>query len=1048
MNIMKIKWIIMSAVICFAVVQKYGLSAAERIPAGTTQPSGSVSGRVKNVATGQYLNKARVTLKDTDNVVFTDEAGSYRLVNVPEGRATIEFFYTGLDAQDIQVDVRGGSSVERQVELTSASRYGKNAAVLQLDPYVVASEKDNDAQALALNEQRFAANIKNVVATDTYGDILGSNVGEFLKFMPGMTAEYSASGAIDSMSIRGIGGDKTAYTTDGAPMAVAVPGGDRVFYVFAMALTSTSRIEVTKVPTPATPADSLAGSVNMVSRSSFEMSRAQFSGGINLVMNSENFTLKKTPHTNGDHNTRKIRPGFDFNYTLPITRDFGIVMTGMQSDRFSEQHLSTTTWGTAAALGASVSNPLLQTYTLQDGPHSLRRTDFSVKADWRVTPNSILSFGLQYNRYGIYIGTNSISMTVGTAATPVVTPGMPLTWGSDFTSGATGRGSATIGGGSQTFYGRTKSSNLNYRLDDGRWKLTSGIAYTWTSRVRPEESYFSSTSSVLANQARVSFTDFTPERPQGIKAFTNGNREIDIYDPAEYQLNTGTQAPYAAYTTVKSGNLNLRRRFSFLPFPSSLQGGGDYKILEVDTRQVSSAWTYAGPDGNTATPDSPVPYQMQVYRNQSNHYGFRDLPFTSTDRVFAAFKANPTWFVQTPAQAVAAENYRRTNSKYIKEYVSAAYLQAEATLFRGRLNVLTGVRFEQTKDDGEGSLLQSDAVFVRNPDGSFAHNAAGARIRKPEAGLAGSMEELNLTRQERAFKGKRTYDGYYPSLHFTFAIKENFLARLAYAKTYGRPNFVDVIPTATISQNDVADDVDDPTIVKGSISIANTALRPWTANNFDLSLEYYTRKGGLFSAGVFVKEIQNFFGSAVRLATAADLAEVGLDPRYVGWNLSTKFNAGDARIKGGEFNIRHSLAPLGGWGSHFSVFANATKLQLEGNRGADFTSFIPKSGNWGVSFARRKVTLMAKWNHRGRDRRTAQAAFGPDGYQYIRGRTILDLNGSYQLSKNWSFSASVSNVFNKSQILENYGSDTPWYARQLRDTNSAVTFGAGIRALF
>ena len=58
---------------------------------------------------------------------------------------------------------------------------------------------------------------------------LGSNVGEFLKFLPGMTAEYSASGAIDSMSIRGIGGDKTAYTTDGAPMAVAVPGGDRVF---------------------------------------------------------------------------------------------------------------------------------------------------------------------------------------------------------------------------------------------------------------------------------------------------------------------------------------------------------------------------------------------------------------------------------------------------------------------------------------------------------------------------------------------------------------------------------------------------------------------------------------------------------------------------------------------------------------------------------------------------------------------------------------------------------------------------------------------------
>jgi hypothetical protein len=35
------------------------------------------------------------------------------------------------------------------------------------------------------------------------------------------------------------------------------------------------------------------------------------------------------------------------------------------------------------------------------------------------------------------------------------------------------------------------------------------------------------------------------------------------------------------------------------------------------------------------------------------------------------------------------------------------------------------------------------------------------------------------------------------------------------------------------------------------------------------------------------------------------------------------------------------------------------------------TSFIPLSGNWGFSFSRRQVVFMAKWNHRGRDRRTA-----------------------------------------------------------------------------
>lgn len=1010
----------------------------------------AVRGRIQNVVTGKYLNNARVAVKGTQITALTDETGAYHLVNVPSGPIVLEVFYTDLDRQEVALTVSPGQTLEQNFDLTSKARYGQNLEAVKLDPFLVSSHKETDGQALALNEQRFAPNIKNVIATDTFGDILGSNVGEFLKFLPGLTAEYSASGAIDSVSLRGIGGDKTAFTTDGAPMVTAIPGGDRTFYVFAMALSSTSRVEVTKVPTPSSPADSLAGTVNMVSRSAFEANRAQFTGGINLVMNSENFTLKKTPHTNGDKNTRKIRPGFDFNYTLPINKNFGIVLTGMQSDRFSEQHLSTMTHNSAGtSTGASFSKPFLQQYSLADGPHSLRRTDFSAKGDWRVSPNSVLSMGVQYNRYAIYIGTNSWTMSAGTVGTPTPVTGIPMTYGEDFVTGATGRGAVTMSGGSQTIHGGTDSANLNYRLDDGRWKITSGLNYSSTWRGRPEKDYFSSTSSGLTDPARVSFTGIAPDRPAGIKAFGNDNREIDIANLANYRLNTATEAPYNSSSLIKSANLNIRRRFSFLPFPTSLQGGGYRSVLMVDSRQHSRGWTYAGPDGNTTTPDSPLPYQMQVYRGQDSAFGFKNVPFVSTDRVYAAFKANPSWFVQTPAQAVAQEAYRRTNSKFIQETISALYLQAEASLFQSRLHVLTGVRFEQTEDDGLGSLLDSDAVFVRNGNGSFARTSTGARIRRPDAGAVGSMEELMLTRQERAFRGNRKYDGYYPSLHFTYSIKENFLARLAYAKSYGRPNFADIIPNATVSERDLTEaQLNDPTVVRGTITVANTALRPWTADNFDLSLEYYTEQGGLFSAGVFQKDIKDFFGSAVRLATAADLEQVGLDSRYVGWNLSTKFNAGDARISGAEFNVRHSLRQLGEWGSYFTVFANATKLKLEGDRQADFTSFIPTSGNWGFSFSRRQVTFMAKWNHRGLDKRAAQPAMGADAFQYIKARTVLDMNASYQLTKRWSLSASVANIFNQPQTLLLYGSATPGYARQLRNTNSGVTFGAGLRGTF
>ena len=70
---------------------------------------------------------------------------------------------------------------------------------------------------------------------------------------------------------------------------------------------------------------------------------------------------------------------------------------------------------------------------------------------------------------------------------------------------------------------------------------------------------------------------------------------------------------------------------------------------------------------------------------------------------------------------------------------------------------------------------------------------------------------------------------------------------------------------------------------------------------------------------------------------------------------------------------RVTLAPLGPWGRHFTVFFNATKLALDGDQDADFAGFIPKNMNWGVTFTRKPVTLIAKWNYRGEQKGAAFA---------------------------------------------------------------------------
>jgi iron complex outermembrane recepter protein len=278
-------------------------------------------------------------------------------------------------------------------------------------------------------------------------------------------------------------------------------------------------------------------------------------------------------------------------------------------------------------------------------------------------------------------------------------------------------------------------------------------------------------------------------------------------------------------------------------------------------------------------------------------------------------------------------------------------------------------------------------------------------------------------------------------------VRENLLLRLAYAKTYGRPDFTNIVPNSTIDEFDFEGDSVDPTQIRGRINIRNTGLRPWSADNYDLSLEYYTEHGGLISAGVFFKDIKDFFGSSVRLATPENLAEVGLGPEYAGWELTTQFNlTGAAQVRGAEFNLRHSLQPLGRWGRYFQAFANGTKLELEGSQQANFSAFIAQSANWGVSFSRKALSVMAKWNHRGRQRGNAVTAV--NGFQYSKPRTTLDLNVDFQIRRNLSWYFNAQNVLNVPEILLRYGPETPGYARQYQATTYGAQLTMGIKGTF
>lgn len=1033
-----------------ALIPVTGAYAAE-----TPQTTGSIQGRVLNVVTGEYLENARVTLKGSNNVVFTNRLGSYIMVNVPVGRATLEVFYTDLDVARPSVDVIAGQTAELDVDLTSATRYGTDREVIKLDTFVVTQDRETNAQALATNEQRFAANIKNVFATDSLGEVLG-NVGEFMKFIPGVTVENDLAD-ISGVAVRGIGSNMTSITNDGAPASNIWVGATRTVDVRSMALNDVSRIELSKVPTPANPADALAGSVNLVSKSAFERKGTQLRFSTGVIANGENLTLSKTPHSHKDQNTRKIFPAATIDFTWPITKRFGIVIAANSSRSFNEQHRTIQTWTSIAkgtGLPVDYSNPLLTGFQLLDGPRDLTRNTLSLKADWRVTKNSVLSVGHLMSRTDTRIGSMYGYFGTSTTLTPSVAGGTALSWDATQTNGSTGRATVQNYGTNQLINQITDTSTIKYRYDDGRWLVEAGGSRSVSETMRRyfDQGFFSQFTSNLRNPSRVSFIGIGGDRPEKILIHDNANQLVDYYDLNNFRA----AATGAATNTALDNNgythqayVNVRRTLDFMPVYTALQVGASERWFMLDTNIVSEAYNFMGPGGTGAATTSVIPFASKNYRDLDNGYGFQGIAFMSPSAAYAAWQADPALFTQTDAQKATARNYNIDNNENFKEEVQAAYVQFDTRLFNNRLRVLGGVRFEKTINDGIGGLTDNDAVWQRNPDGSYVRNAAGARVRKPEAGAAGSLAESLLVKQYRASTAHREYDGYYPSLHFTYNVTQNLLARLAYAKTYGRPDLSSLIPRTVATRNDFDDDDTIPDgSYRGTLSIRNPKLNPWTSDNFDLSAEYYTESGGQFSAGVFLKELKDFFGTRSVVATPEILAELGLNPYYEGYNITTTFNSGDARIVGGELNFRHDLRMIGKWGRAFTLFANWTKLNLDGDPGANFASFVPKSGNWGFTYSYKRASFTSRWNYRGLNKRGPQASYGATGYEYIAARTVLDLNGSFQLTKHFTLVASASNIFNKPQVFLRYGDETPVYARQYATQNFGAQYLLSIRGTF
>lgn len=870
--------------------------------------TGVIEGRVFNAASSNALVNARVSLDGTPREAITDESGSYRFYGVPAGTATVRVLYLGMQSQTATVNVPAGGTVVREFELRldRGGRPSTDGETVRLDAFTVVVDREMSAQAIAMNEQRHAPNIKNVVAIDEFGDRGSENIGEFLLFLPGVSIETSGSEPT-TVSLRGFPGNNSGLTVDGAEMAGSFAGNSRSLDLREVPMNNISRVEVTKVPTPDMPASGLGGSINLISRSGFEARKPKLNVNAYTMFHSHNgITFDGGPRNHVKETSPDfIQPSFDFTYLHPVSKNFAITLGGGRTWRHKQPEGGTDNTDETAEWNLvnlfqrqSQWNSLAQTFSTLQG---------QVGFDWRISSKDTLSGSLQYRDYDLYITRSVLTWNYGVGAT-----------GNErFTQGAaTGVGTVTMNGSGENVdvQSETKYYTVKYRHRGDIWRLDASGSYSTSASDRPDidEGFFNTTPATISNV--IIRGDDIPTSggriPTRYSARDRAGQSVNLYDGANYAINTVNTNQVDWNTQNYSAHADATREFAGrLPF--TLKTGVAVDTMKRDQRRTPRVWNFR-PNGATDIPSRLAGrfdvFDEAVIADAPTVYGER-VRWISGEKLYDLYEAQPSWFVED--LALSHQN-NVTNSREFTEMVTAGYVRGDIRLVDNRLWIVAGARYERTDNEGQGPLDDVNAQYQRNPDGTFVRNVAGQRVLVPGTALA--LRQLRF--QERGAYSKRNYDGWYPSVNATYNVSDQLVVRAAFAQTVGRPNINFIIPGTTITEPDVAS----PTI-----TVSNSGLLPWTATSYDLSLESYHLKDGFGSIGIFQKKIRNFFGSVRDQATPELLANYGLDgdPNYLNYEIATRFNAGDATINGIEFGYRQSLTFLPRWARGLQLFVTS-----------------------------------------------------------------------------------------------------------------------------
>jgi TonB-dependent receptor len=1059
------------------------LFASAAVAAGAPAPAaaptaaadtGTVAGRVLNAADGMYLDQALVRVDGTTDETLTDQSGSYVLSDLPAGPVTIDVSYTGKRDLTRTVTVASGVTTMEDFQFPASKGAAVNAnGVVVLDQFTVQAQKAQTAAAIAINDQRNSINVKDVVSAGQFGDIIEGNVGDFVKYLPGVTigygSEISAYGnAADaqSISIRGIPSNMVPIEINGMPVADAALSLTRSDELEQLSINNASEVELIKEPTPDEAFGTVAGVINLITKSAFEYAHPVLDWQLFLSMNSEDTRVFKREPGPANKDTFHTLPGFSLSYILPFNDKFGITVSATSSNQYNIGEKYTGDWSYVdkqGAPGVSPSSPSFYQARFQDTPRDAYRQALGITLDWRPTDSSRLSLGYVasyfsgYNidRYMLFKpGSTTGSSTVSYSPTSIASTSTTVTNNGSFSNKA---------GLGQTIDG-------SWHFLKGPWQIDAAgsDSISSTHLDSAKDGYISDyTGMSLTNISKSSgaaqvLSGIQNSMPTSISVFDKNGAPIDYTQIANYTIPSAIYMGSSASKQIKEAlKIDVRRDLDFLPFHW------------MDAAVKVGAYATSQETEKYGAGESPE-YDLTTLPADVDISDFLDTVNTGYDGHFGAYNDRQQWldpykfyqfFVQNPGvytlnQAAAFKTYVY-NQENITENDLQYYWMLDTRYLHNRLHVVLGQRADKAYSTGHVPYDNSSAIYERNPDGSFTIvNNKRVEIPNLTALQLNQLQYLPLVYQS-------THNSQKPEsiLDLGYNLTSNLIAQINYSRTYGPQNY-NSLTQANNGQPEIVENAPNSYNADGSVGeivIPNPGLPPEVSDNLDYQLSYYTKTGGDLSVDFHTKKIRNYTYTTTTLIGDNNLDalpnSLSLDPAdFINYDLITT-NIDPTTVVhqyGWEFDVSQNLGFIPAVGKYFTVFGNTTTSRNSGvpfNADGNQPNDQSTASAGGVTFSSHRLVVSLKFTNSALQTLEHTEVKLADGtttyvYQAIPATRRFDLDADYQLTRKLAFFVAARNIFNAHQKTIWYGPGIPTYAIPESDSDFGVQINFGIHGTF